>query len=233
MKCARAREWVSAGLDGELDDDQHSELAEHLAACPACAAYAVRAGQLHRSMRISAMPEIPDLVPAIMARAKPPAMFPLLIRYSLLILGLVGLAIALPELWTAATAEHAHAASHLGGWDAAFAIGLIVAAVQPARARGLLPMALALGGFMIITAAIDVGAGRTSGMAESTHVLELVDLVLLWLLVRQQPHETVGGRRHRHSGPSPTIAPTGQPSLRVLRSPMMAARAKTDRRHAA
>ena len=105
MNCTNARESISADLDGELGDDDRRPLADHLETSAACAAFALRAEQLRRSMRVTSMPDLPDLVPAVMATAgatkaaAPPAMGPLFVRYALLVLGAVGLAVALPEVW--------------------------------------------------------------------------------------------------------------------------------------
>ena len=48
--------------------------------------------------------------------------------------------LALPELF-ASTGDAVHTSRHLGAWDVAFAVGLVLAALQPWQARGLLPMA--------------------------------------------------------------------------------------------
>ena len=159
-------------------------------------------------------------------------MFPLFVRYVLFILAAIGLLTALPDLWNSAMSDHAHANRHLGGWAVAFSIGLLVAAVQPARARGLLPMAFALGGVMIASAVFDILGGHTPGMAESTHVLEFLELVLLWVLARQQPSGRMPRGTRRADDGSPTR--TAAPRLRVVRPSMfVTARARAADRHAA
>jgi predicted anti-sigma-YlaC factor YlaD len=181
------RELVSAELDDEISDDERQILSHHLQTCADCAAFSLQAGGLHRRMRVSVAPDVPDLSPAIMANIRPPAMLPLLARYVLLLLGVVTLAVALPDLWNNGMSEMAHGGRHLGGWDIAFSIGLIIVAVQPHRARGLLPMAAALVGVMVASAVVDVVGGHTPGMAESTHALELLQLFVLYLVARTQP----------------------------------------------
>ena len=68
----------------------------------------------------------------------------------------------------------------------ALAVGLLVAAWQPARAWGLLPVIAALALVMAGTAVLDVVRGTASGFGEAHHVLDLAGLVLLWLVAREE-----------------------------------------------
>ena len=79
-----------------------------------------------------------------------------------------------------------HVARELGSFDVALAVGLLVAAWQPARAWGLLPVIAALGLVMAGTAVVDVVRGTASGFGEAHHVLDLAGLVLLWLVAREE-----------------------------------------------
>lgn len=51
MHCERAREFVSRGLDGELDEAEKDALGAHLAACPACAEVARDLARNSRDIR--------------------------------------------------------------------------------------------------------------------------------------------------------------------------------------
>lgn len=119
-------------------------------------------------------------------------------QYGLLVVALLMMVLAVPDL-LASSGSAIHVSRHLGGWDVAFAVGLCVAALQPWRARGLLPMAAALAGVMVVTAVIDIAHGSTPGMAEGTHLLEVLGLVFLWLLAQSVPDE----ERPRRSLPQP------------------------------
>ena len=77
-----------------------------------------------------------------------------------------------------------HDQHHLGAWEAAFGVSLVVVAWQPERARGLLPFAAALSIGLAVTAASDAIGGRVSAMAESYHLLQVAGLVLLWIVGR-------------------------------------------------
>lgn len=215
MACDGYREQVSAWLDGELSELEEHALQAHLASCDGCAAYAGRCEVLHRSMRVTALDDVPDLVPAIMAAAPPPPARTgvELMRYALGALAATQLVLAVPELFALSSSEPVHVARHLGGWDLAFAVGLLVVAIQPWRARGLLPMVLALGGVMVVTALLDVIGNETAGLGEASHVFELAGLVLVWLLARADRRGTgLGGGSSRRpeisrSGPSRFRAP--------------------------
>jgi predicted anti-sigma-YlaC factor YlaD len=78
-----------------------------------------------------------------------------------------------------------HPFRELAGADIAFAVGCLVAAVQPRRALGLLPVAVALAALIIGTGALDLVRGVTGPLSESHHLLELVGTATLVLLARQ------------------------------------------------
>jgi predicted anti-sigma-YlaC factor YlaD len=78
----------------------------------------------------------------------------------------------------------AHSARHLGSFAVAYAIGLLVVALRPAKARGMLPLAAALAGCLAITAIIDISDGRVPAVTEFHHIPEIIGLVLVWLLAR-------------------------------------------------
>jgi predicted anti-sigma-YlaC factor YlaD len=208
MRCNRSRELVSALLDGEPAGSL-DELSGHLEGCARCRAWATQARALHRSLRLQPAPEVPDLTQAILRRRlhdQRPAAAPRLPVMNMLraVLGVIAasqLIVAAPELLTRAT-EHGHATRHLGGWDVAFAVGLLVVAVQPWRARGLLPMAGAVAGVMVLTGSIDAVSGGTPGMTEATHLLEVFGVAVLWGIARADGthRRRGGGGDHRLRG---------------------------------
>jgi predicted anti-sigma-YlaC factor YlaD len=228
MSCDPFHELISADLDGEVDEHERADLHAHLASCADCVAFAASAAALHRASRVTAAAPVPDLTDAILGRAaadpsiqlrpterRPPRrsrVAVLAFQYGLLVVALAMAVLALPELFASSGAA-VHTSRHLGGWDVAFAVGLLIAALQPWRARGLLPMAAALAGVMVVTAAVDVARGTTAGLAEGTHVLEVLGLVFLWLLARSTP-----GRRSDGHQPRRTAWPEVTAAVRGLRS---------------
>jgi predicted anti-sigma-YlaC factor YlaD len=77
-----------------------------------------------------------------------------------------------------------HTARHLGSFDAALGVGFLVIAWKPSRVPGLIPMTVALVGFLFLTSVVDVASGRTAALAELTHTTELLGLALCLLIGR-------------------------------------------------
>ncbi|HVC14236.1 MAG TPA: hypothetical protein VND62_05185 [Acidimicrobiales bacterium] len=73
-----------------------------------------------------------------------------------------------------------HLAHEMGSFDVAVAVGLLVAAYRPGRSVGMLSLLGAAAALLVVTASVDLVAGRTSVGDESPHVL----VVAGWLLVR-------------------------------------------------
>jgi predicted anti-sigma-YlaC factor YlaD len=201
--CEQHREAVSARLDGETRPVPDHELDEHLGRCAECAAFAAQASALHRATRIRPAEDVPDLVPAVLAvapRRPRPARAPVSVaRWALGTVALTMAILALPGvlLGEATAVDTTHAARELGAFELALAAGLLVAALQPARAWGLLPLAGVLVAVLTGTAAIDALDGSTSLLAESPHLLELAGLVLLWRVGRED-RGLLGWRPARH-----------------------------------
>lgn len=210
---------MSGELDGELSTLEGEAMQIHLGGCEECRSFRASAAKLHRSTRITAADEVPDLTAAILATASMRLgrdrrrefnfrTYATLLRLTLALVALVQIGLAFPAVLQQATGGiELHGATHLGGWDLAFAIGLLVVAVQPWRSRGLLPMAIALVTVMLLTNAIDLSGRQSIGHPESSHLLELAGLTLLWLLSRTVPgsapldHGRDHGRRtDRHAG---------------------------------
>ncbi len=198
MSCDTYREAVSALLDGEdagLDEDG---VGAHLGSCPACAAWADELSTLHRLVRVRVAEPVPDLTAAILERAPSAIRSPLPrrpglaevispARWALFVVALTQLVLAAPGLLLGEDGGvTAHAARELGAFDVALATGLLVAAWQPARAWGLLPVVAALALVMGGTAVVDVVRGTASSGSEAHHALDLAGVVLLWWVARDE-----------------------------------------------
>jgi len=122
-------------------------------------------------------------------------------RYAVLAGARMQVVVAVPELMASGGGIAAHDQHHLGAWEAAFGVSLVVVAWQPERARGLLPFAAALSIGLVVTAASDAIGGRVSAMAESSHLLQVAGLVLLWIVGRAY---RIRPRRRRRSTRPPS-----------------------------
>ncbi len=197
MECDAARDAYSALLDGELSAMATRSLDAHLAECSRCAAFAAAADQVQRSVRVRPAESVPDLTDAILARVHPPRLGRgEWIRWALVAVALTQLTLALPALVLAdETGTTAHEARHIGAMSAALALGLLYTAWRPQRAYGVLPIVAALAAIMVATAAIDATRNVTPLLGESTHVVELVGFVLVWLLAGSPGAPTFRRRR--------------------------------------
>jgi predicted anti-sigma-YlaC factor YlaD len=185
MRCDDCREAISARLDGEELPADLAAYESHLTGCAACQAFEASATSLHRAVRVRPADTVPDLSRAIMAKAPRPQATPEWPRYALLAVALTQIVLALPALlFGDDPGASTHVAREIGSFDIALAIGLLVAAWQPRRAVGLLPFATALAGALMLTAALDVAAGRAGAAGEVHHILDLVGLAVLWILSR-------------------------------------------------
>lgn len=203
MRCDLAREAISSRLDGELPPLDDVALDAHLASCSSCNDHARALAGLHRSLRVRAAEPVPDLTHQIMAAtaerlptpgaaATPKAGVGVeWARYGLFTVAMTQLILALPLL---VIEQHSGSAQHhtreLGAFGVALAVGMLVAAWQPERARGLLPMAGALAAGLLATAIADGFAGNSPIIGEAPHLLDLVGVVLLWRLASTSPTPT-------------------------------------------
>ena len=105
-------------------------------------------------------------------------------RWALFVVALTQLALAAPALFGQDSGATVHVAREVGSFGVALAVGLLVAAWQPARAWGLLPLAAALVLVMASTSVLDVVDGRATATGEAHHLLNLAGVAFLWLVAR-------------------------------------------------
>jgi len=199
MRCEDCRDALSARLDGEAPGATVAELDDHVAGCADCRRFAIGITDVHRTLRVRPAEVVPDLTGAILAALPPqpipaptPAPIPAAasttvgwLRYGLVVIGLTMLALAVPSLVLHDSGVAIHLTRELSAWDLAFGAGLLFAAWQPARARGLLPMAAVLAAGLALGSIIDVTSGRSPALDEAHHLLQIAGVVLLWFLCRQ------------------------------------------------
>jgi predicted anti-sigma-YlaC factor YlaD len=208
MECDLFREALSAHLDGEEATLPQADTAAHVAGCAGCRAWNDDLMALHGMIRVRPADPVPDLSAAIVAahlpaagggrrawlrgRAAAPSVRPALAdpisgaRWALFVVALTQLILAGPALLLGDDAgATVHVARELGTFDVALAIGLVVAAWQPARAWGLLPVAAAFGLVLVGAAGLDLADGTIGLGGETHHLLDLAGVVLLWRVARE------------------------------------------------
>lgn len=217
MSCGRWQESISARLDGEPSPLDGALVDEHLRRCAGCRAFAADGATLRRAARVGLAPAMPDLAPSIVRRAKVADRRSVwgVLRLGLVVTAVQIIVLSAPALVLGDEAgADRHEARHLGSFAVAYAIGLLVVAFRPAKARSMLPITLALAGALVVTAVVDVAGGRTPAVAEVGHLPEIAAMVFMWLLAAPPrrapapapraapaPLRLVGDDRGRERGP--------------------------------
>ena len=190
MTCDRWREAISALVDGEESPVDLRLVDAHLLRCADCRAYRSTAEQARRVARVQPVApptDLPRRVARLAAVADRAAKWSVL-RVVLAVVAVDIIAFSLPDLLlgTDGTAS-THAARHLGAFTIAYAAGLLVVVIRPARARAMLPVTAVLAGALVITAVVDLTSRRIPLLGEAQHLPELLSVVLVWLMTVPTP----------------------------------------------
>lgn len=105
-----------------------------------------------------------------------------MVRVALAVIALGQIAVTIPALILGQ--DHSasmHVAHEMGAFDAAVAVGLLVAVRRPARAMGMLALIGVAALLLVVTAAADLATGHTDFLDEASHLL----VVASWLLLRR------------------------------------------------
>lgn len=191
VSCERAREAISAALDGEATVEEQAELARHLDSCPSCERWREQAHALTRRARLHrAAPRRAPVAGKIVEaaqhsggrRGRRALTEPLMTaRVALGLVGLVQLALSAQMLLLGQDrGAPVHVAHEMGSFGVAVAIGLLVAAFRPNRAAGMLPLVGAAAVLLVLTAVVDLAAGRTTFSDEAPHLAVVAGWLLLW-----------------------------------------------------
>jgi predicted anti-sigma-YlaC factor YlaD len=201
MDCSDAREAISALLDDEPLGVDPSELSSHVADCGDCDAWRESAHRITRRVRLSPAEPAPTAgAPLIAAihdemqatpriRSAPPAA-----RLGLVVIAIAQIVLTLPALIFGSDHEAPmHVAHEMGSFGMALAVGFLIVAWQPQRARGMHLLVGAAAALLLTTAVIDLFAGRTSLSDEAPHLLVLVGWILMYRVAAQAPLEADAG----------------------------------------
>lgn len=183
--CTIVRDSLSARADGEEGVLPVADCDAHVATCVGCGAFSASLPSLVRSSRVAAAVDVPDLTAQILEAAAREDVEGESIRREQLrwTLGLVGLAQALLAM-VAMAGDASHVSRDLATWQLALGVGFIVAAWQPHRAKGLLPMVGVLGLAAVVSSVSNLVSGATTFGAELSHVVEVAGVGLVWGVAR-------------------------------------------------
>mgnify|MGYP001204882513 FL=1 len=184
MSCESYMAAISAEVDGEESGMEPRLLQAHLSSCPECRRFAESADAMRRRTRVQIAPEIPDRSTTVVRRAAAAdrGSAAWIVRWLLALVALQIVVLTLPDLFSGGS--DAHAARHLGAFGLAYAAGLVVVVVRPARARTMFHVALVLAAAMVVTAVVDIAQGRVPLVSETMHIPELFSVLFLWILAR-------------------------------------------------
>ncbi|MER7015424.1 zf-HC2 domain-containing protein [Saccharopolyspora sp. NPDC000359] len=155
MDCSHFREGISARLDGEDPPMPAAELDEHLADCGDCREWQRGAAELTRRLRVRPAEPTPDLVGGVLAARPHRRRWP---RLLLACVALCQLLLGLVQVIGSADLGHGgHLSAHLfnesTAWNVALGVGLLLSAVRPRTAPGLLPV---LSAFLVVLVGFSV-----------------------------------------------------------------------------
>jgi predicted anti-sigma-YlaC factor YlaD len=184
MECDRAREAISARIDGEDPGVPAGALDAHLADCQACRGWQQRAHVMTRRARLGGPFLDHDLSGQVLAAVSPvPAQRRrLALRAALLAASLGQLAVTVPLLILGHDQDAGrHAAHELGSFDLALAIAFAVGAIRPALSAGLAWTCGIAAAGLAGTAIADLIGGQAIGADEAQHLIAVAGaLLLIW-----------------------------------------------------
>lgn len=187
VDCEQVREAISARLDGETSPVPDEALAAHVRTCAPCLSFEAQAVALHRRFRLAAAAPMPDLTDAVVAAVAGDRAIRTRLwrqwqgtRFALAAVAVVEIALTAPSLVLGHDAEApVHVAHELGSFGLAIAVGLLVAALRPRLAAGMLPIVAIIAGLLLLTAGTDLATGRTQLGDEAPHLLQIAGFLLL------------------------------------------------------
>ena len=206
MMCERAREAISATIDGEDPGFDPRLVDAHLRHCAACREYRSLVEHIPHIDAVAVAPELPDLsqkVSKLAALADRASKWST-VRVLLAVVAIQIIVFSVPNLAANdSSGLAAHDSRHLGAFTIAYAVALLVVVVRPARARTVFPVACVLAGALVLTAAIDLANGNVPFLGETKHLPELLSVGLVWALATPTRNRPV--RRSQPSSPRLTL----------------------------
>ena len=190
MKCAQAREAMSADMDGELSAAAEMLMAEHVRDCPDCQAWREAAFEVTRRVRMTGWSPADDVVSSILSSVPRRRLVGgRWLRPVLLLAAAIGqLVLTMPLLVGSANGMGMHDLHELAVFDFALGVAFLVGAIRPRLATGLAwPCGAAAAG-LIITAVSDVADHHTFEVHELRHLIAVGGAAVLCWSARAQSH---------------------------------------------
>ena len=201
VDCSQIRFALSAALDGEDPGLPSLVVDAHLNGCLECRSWSAEVADFHRTLRVAPAAIEVDRTEAIRAALPNRGMIPgrddrtRSLQWATVFIAIVQLAGAIPLLLGHGDEMHGHFARHIGVFTAAMAIGLLVVARRPDRARAFLPMLAVLVGGLVWSCLDDLIGGRPVPGSAIAHGLDVAALGAVWLLAHTNGADDTRDRR--------------------------------------
>lgn len=208
--CHAVRVGLSAMLDGEDPGVPVAVVRGHLTGCAKCRDWQARAEQASRLVRVRSAEPVPDLTAQVLAAVHADDTMAArraaraqagtatrephqvhaerqIVRVAVAVAAVVQTLLALPAIWEGFVGGGAgglHVSREMASFDVAVAVGFLLVALRPERARTYLPVALVLAACLALTTLVDVANGRTDPAHEAGHLIAVLQAGLLWTLAR-------------------------------------------------
>ncbi|MCP4309273.1 MAG: hypothetical protein GY926_03565 [bacterium] len=178
MDCDTSRIEISSAIDDGVAVSQAVEA--HLDTCPSCRQWQEGVHKLRRATLRSVAP-VPKQQVAVTTK---PRRFALhrWVRLALAWAAVLLIVGNIVDMFSAGTGSAVHLERHQAAFDVALGMAFLFVAWRPDRAYGMVPFAAAFTLALSIAAVIDLARGESTLLRESTHLIEIVGLALLWVL---------------------------------------------------
>ena len=196
VDCEIVQAALSARADGEPAGMPETVMAWHLRTCVDCSAFASVISRFPTASDTGRI-DLSKRVVAVAGRIDHEGVWWGL-QAALLLIAVGELVLAIPDLLghPSGVVGDIDVARRLGAFQAAYAVGLIVVAIRPTKARALIPLTAALAAAMVGAAIADIVQGSAPAISEAQHSLEISGLLLVWLLASRR-----GWPRHARRSP--------------------------------
>lgn len=228
LSCEEVREAISARLDNE----PAPMVADHLAGCADCSAWAERAQELTRRVRLAPVEPAgsdAELLAAVRTEwvaDRVRSRRRIATRSSLGVVAAAQLALAIALLADGSMAGMKHMDHELLAFNIAVALGFGFAAIRPRRARGMLPITGLTVAAIAVAAIADIAGGCIALLHETQHLALIAGWLLLWAVARTHdgPGQPTALAEAEVTGPAEPGEVTNRPRLRAIRPRPPAAR---------
>jgi predicted anti-sigma-YlaC factor YlaD len=173
--------------DGEDTTWTIEDVRAHLAGCPDCTRWQLRAGRMDRLLGVGVLPDGPDLADSVLAMVRLPrrGRWRAHLRIAMVAVALFQVIIGLANMFAVAgMAMHTHVAHEEAAFDIAFGVAMLMVAWNNRRASSEIPVLATFVTLLALMSVFDLLDGEVSWGRLATHVPIVIGLGLAIALGR-------------------------------------------------